>query len=68
MRSVLRFAHTGEILGLSGQTIAGLVSAGGALLVYTGISLALRRFFAWIRRRATARADRTAGASQSTAA
>lgn len=68
MRSVLRFAHTGEILGLSGQTIAGLVSAGGAVLVYTGISLALRRFFAWIRRRATARADRTAGASQSTAA
>jgi uncharacterized iron-regulated membrane protein len=68
MRSILRFAHTGEILGLSGQTIAGLVSAGGAVLVYTGISLALRRFFAWIRRRATARGDRTAGASQSTAA
>jgi uncharacterized iron-regulated membrane protein len=68
MRTILRFAHTGEILGLTGQTVAGLVSAGGALLVYTGLALALRRFFAWTRRRATARGDRTAGASQSTAA
>lgn len=46
-RMVLRFAHTGEILGITGQTIAGLVSAGGALLVYTGITLSLRRFAAW---------------------
>lgn len=50
-RSWLRFAHTGEIYGLTGQTIAGLVSAGGAVLVYTGIALALRRFAAWIGRR-----------------
>ncbi len=28
LRSWLRFAHTGEIYGLTGQTIAGLVSAG----------------------------------------
>ena len=41
VRTWLRFAHTGEIYGLAGQTIAGLVSAGGAVLVYTG--LALRR-------------------------
>jgi uncharacterized iron-regulated membrane protein len=68
MRTILRFAHTGEILGLTGQTVAGLVSAGGALLVYTGLSLALRRFFAWTRRRATTRADRTVAASRSTAA
>jgi uncharacterized iron-regulated membrane protein len=53
-RMVLRFAHTGEILGLAGQTIAGLVSAGGALLVYTGIALSLRRFAAWRRRGASA--------------
>ncbi len=46
LRSVLRFAHTGEVLGLAGQTIAGLVSAGGAVLVYTGISLAIRRLWA----------------------
>ena len=50
-RSWLRFAHTGEIYGLTGQTIAGLVSASGAMLVYTGIALALRRFAAWIGRR-----------------
>lgn len=49
-RSWLRFAHTGEIYGLPGQTIAGLVSAGGAVLVYTGIALALRRCLAWFRR------------------
>ena len=58
MRSWMRFAHTGEVYGLVGQTIAALVSAGGALLVYTGLSLALRRLFAWLsRRRALAAAS-----------
>jgi uncharacterized iron-regulated membrane protein len=47
LRSILRFAHTGEVLGGVGQTIAGLVSAGGAVLVWTGLALALRRFRAW---------------------
>lgn len=51
LRSWLRFAHTGEIYGLTGQTIAGLVSAGAVVLVYTGMALALRRFTAWLRRR-----------------
>lgn len=55
-RSWLRFAHTGEYYGLTGQTIAGLVSAGGAVLVYTGIALAWRRFRAWMQRRARAHA------------
>lgn len=50
-RSWLRFAHTGEIYGLAGQTIAGLVTAGGAVLVYTGLALALRRLAAWVERR-----------------
>ena len=50
MRSILRFAHTGEVLGLVGQTIAGAVSLGGAFLVYTGMALSLRRFAAWRRR------------------
>lgn len=49
-RSWLRFAHTGEFYGLTGQTVAGIVSAGGAVLVYTGIALALRRLTAWLRR------------------
>lgn len=47
LRSWLRFSHTGEIYGLVGQTIAGLVSLGGAVLVFTGLALALRRFVAW---------------------
>ncbi len=44
LRTILRFAHTGEVLGLPGQTIAGIASAGGAVLVYTGLALSLRRF------------------------
>ena len=51
VRSVLRFAHTGEVLGVAGQTIAGLASAAGVVLAYTGIALALRRWLAWRRRR-----------------
>jgi uncharacterized iron-regulated membrane protein len=51
VRSWLRFAHTGEFYGLAGQTVAGIVSAGGAVLVYTGIALACRRLFAWLERR-----------------
>jgi uncharacterized iron-regulated membrane protein len=46
-RTWLRFAHTGEVYGFVGQTVAGLVSAGGAVLVWTGLALALRRFAAW---------------------
>lgn len=50
-RSWLRFAHTGEIYGLTGQTVAGIVSAGVVVLVYTGLALALRRLASWPRRR-----------------
>ncbi|QJR37809.1 PepSY-associated TM helix domain-containing protein [Gemmatimonas groenlandica] len=53
LRSILRFAHTGEVLGAFGQTIAGLISLGSALLVFTGIALSLRRLSAWLRRRST---------------
>ena len=56
LRSYLRFGHTGEVWGLAGQTIAGLASLGGAVLVYTGLSLAIRRLWAWRARRATTRA------------
>jgi len=51
LRSWLRFAHTGEIYGLAGQTVAGIASAGVVVLAYTGIALALRRFSSWIRRK-----------------
>jgi len=53
-RTWLRFAHTGEVYGIPGQTIAGLVTAGGAVLVWTGIALALRRFLSWRRRSSAA--------------
>ena len=46
-RSISRFLHTGEVLGLVGQTIAGLVSLGGVFLVWTGLALTWRRFTAW---------------------
>jgi uncharacterized iron-regulated membrane protein len=48
MRSFMRFAHTGEVAGIVGQTIAGVASLGGCFLVYTGLALALRRFRAWL--------------------
>ena len=51
-RSVLRFAHTGEVLGIAGQTLAGLVSLGAALMVWTGLWLSLRRWRSWRHRRA----------------
>jgi len=50
-RSILRFAHTGEVIGVVGQTIAALVSAGGAVLVVTGLALAIRRLLGWRARR-----------------
>ena len=54
VRGWMRFAHTGELGGLAGEFVAGLASAGGAFLVWTGISLALRRFSAWRGRRRAA--------------
>jgi uncharacterized iron-regulated membrane protein len=57
IRNVMRFAHTGEVLGIPGQTVAGLVSLGGGVLVWTGIALALRRFSAWRARRCARTGD-----------
>jgi uncharacterized iron-regulated membrane protein len=54
LRSVLRFLHTGEVLGVAGQTVAGLASLGGAFLVWTGFALSYRRFF----KRARSNSDR----------
>jgi uncharacterized iron-regulated membrane protein len=57
LRTWFRFAHTGEYYGLAGQTIAGVVSAGGVVLVWTGVALAWRRFTGWISGRQQARRD-----------
>lgn len=51
LRSWVRWVHTGEAGGLAGQTIAAIASAGGSLLVWTGLALAWRRFRAWRARR-----------------
>jgi uncharacterized iron-regulated membrane protein len=38
-----RFVHTGEEFGLPGQVVAALASLAGAVLVFTGLSLGIRR-------------------------
>ena len=67
MRLLLRFAHTGEVAGLIGQTVAGLVSAGGAVLVWTGIALTWRRFRNWRSRKAHAAEARATTADEAAA-
>ena len=67
LRSIMRFAHTGEVLGIPGQTIAGLVTAGSVVLVWTGIALSLRRFRAWIARRSRRTAQQPLPAADSAA-
>jgi uncharacterized iron-regulated membrane protein len=47
VRGWLRFAHTGELGGLTGQIIAGVGCLGGVFLVCTGLSLAFRRLWNW---------------------
>lgn len=44
LRSWMRFTHTGETGGFVGQLIGFIACIGGAFLVWTGFSLALRRF------------------------
>ena len=51
LRSWLRFVHTGEFYGVGGQTVAGVASLSAVMLVFTGLSLSIRRFLAWIGRR-----------------
>jgi uncharacterized iron-regulated membrane protein len=58
-RSLIRFLHTGEALGLAGQTVAGVVSLTSVVMVWTGLALAYRRLIAPLtnrfrRRRASA--------------
>jgi uncharacterized iron-regulated membrane protein len=51
LRNLARFTHTGETLGVWGQTIAGAVAVGGSFMVYTGFAMALRRLLGQMRRR-----------------
>jgi len=51
LRSWFRFTHTGETGGVMGQIIGFIACVGGAFLVWTGFSLALRRFAKWLRKR-----------------
>jgi uncharacterized iron-regulated membrane protein len=46
-RAWVRWLHTGEAGGIVGQTAAGIASLAGAILVWTGVALALRRFRQW---------------------
>jgi uncharacterized iron-regulated membrane protein len=55
LRTILRFAHTGEAGGLVGQTLAGLAPAGSTFLVWTG--LAWRRYCVWRAKRAKVPAE-----------
>lgn len=54
LRSWFRFTHTGETGGFIGQFIGFLACLGGAVLVYTGVALAVRRFWRWRGKRAIA--------------
>lgn len=45
LRMYARYLHTGELFGVAGQTLAALCSAAAIMLVWTGFSLAWRRFF-----------------------
>jgi len=47
IRGWFRFAHTGELGGWITQSVAGLASAGGGVLAWTGLALACRRLMRW---------------------
>lgn len=51
----LRYAHTGEYWGLGGQLLAGFFSLAATLMVWTGLSLALRRARRFLRLRRSLR-------------
>jgi uncharacterized iron-regulated membrane protein len=51
LRTWFRFTHTGESGGIVGQIVGFIACIGGAFLVWTGFSLAFRRFGKWLKRR-----------------
>ena len=44
LRSFMKYIHTGEAGGVAGETVAGLTSLSSCVLVWTGLSMAIRRF------------------------
>jgi uncharacterized iron-regulated membrane protein len=48
LRAWIRFTHTGEAGGVWGETIAVIASLGACFLVWTGLSMAVRRFRGWM--------------------
>lgn len=46
LRTFIRFGHTGEYGGLPGQAVAAIASLAACILVYTGLSLSVRRLVA----------------------
>ena len=51
LRTWFRFTHTGETGGIPGQILGLIACVGGAFLVWTGFSLAFRRFGRWLKGR-----------------
>jgi len=51
LRAFVRFGHTGEYYGLLGQVVAAIASFGVCVLVYTGLSLSIRRLAAKLKRK-----------------
>jgi len=63
-RSWVRFLHTGEALGIVGQTVAGIASFAALFMVWTGLALSWRRLMNFLARRRRQREDaQTASAS-----
>ncbi|MBB4022492.1 MULTISPECIES: PepSY-associated TM helix domain-containing protein [Actibacterium] len=60
-RMLIRFLHTGEALGIIGQTIAGLASLASVILAYTGLALAWRRLVTPLLRKRRVELDRRQG-------
>jgi uncharacterized iron-regulated membrane protein len=50
LRAFARFGHTGEYYGFAGQAVAAFASFGACVLVYTGLSLSIRRLTAKLTR------------------
>jgi uncharacterized iron-regulated membrane protein len=53
LRAFVRFGHTGEFGGWPSQLIAAGASLGACVLVYTGLSLSIRRLSANLRKKRT---------------
>jgi uncharacterized iron-regulated membrane protein len=59
-RGWVRYAHTGELFGLTGQILAGIACVGGVVLVWTGLMLSARRLVRSLRKGPTEDLSRAA--------